>query len=339
MRVSSAMEIDSKMSGKAVIKPGMKVAVVSCRALGDTTLFLRLAWRLRAAGAEVTLVSGSMPALRDYLPGIEVLDDGDIDIPALAAANDLVVCYIDFLILASRAGNDFSALTNVAYLAGKKLPKYLNLAERRVFAGGVEVIGANSVICRDPKAGKTMVQWIDLYASEVLGLDLDNPVSGFHALPVPDPAAERRVAIFPTTPHPKKNYSPSGFRRLAKRLRAQGWDVEFVGTPNEHAVLAGQYPGYAVHAFANLKALVDYLVNCSVVISNDSGGGHLGSLLGLRTFTITRRRPTFTWRPGFNDKNQVITPKVSFKVMGKVVWRPFIPLNHIVRELAQARVQ
>lgn len=324
---------------KTIIKPGMKVAVVSCPALGDTTLFLRLAWRLQAAGARVTLVSPSLAALREYLPGLEIVADVLPDLPQLAEHHELVVCYIDWLIKAARSGDDLKYLSNIAYLSGKKLPANLRLSERPVTVDGVELRGAHNVICRDPKAGKTMVQWIDLYAEDVLGLDPARPVSGFQSLPDVASDAGRRVAIFPTTPHPSKNFSPSGFLRLASRLTSLGWQVEFVGVPAEQQALQGQFSAYPVHAFDDLKGLVGFLRTCSVVISNDSGGGHLGSLLGLRTVTITRRRSDFTWRPGFNESNRVINPVMSFKWMGKTVWRPFIPLRRIVRALADVKVQ
>ncbi len=324
---------------RTVIKPGMSVAVVSCPALGDTTLFLRLAWRLQAAGAKVTLVSPSLAALREYLPGLEIAADVQPDLPQLAERHELVVCYIDWLIKAARSGDDLKHISNIAYLSGKKLPANLGLSERPVIVDGGELAGAHNVICRDPKAGKTMVQWIDLYAEEVLGLDLSRPVSGFQSLPDVASDASRRVAIFPTTPHSSKNFSPSGFLRLARRLTSLGWQVEFVGVPAEQQALQAQYSAYPVHAFGDLKGLVGFLRTCSVVISNDSGGGHLGSLLGLRTFTITRRRSDFTWRPGFNESNRVINPVMSFKWMGKTVWRPFIPLRRIVRALADVRMR
>ncbi|MGG2395569.1 glycosyltransferase family 9 protein [Pseudomonas sp. SH1-B] len=322
---------------ETVIKPGMSVAVVSCPALGDTSLFLRLAWRLQAAGARVTLVSPSLASLSGYLPGLQVVADVNPNLLQLANSNALVICYIDWLIKAVRAGGDLTQVANIAYLSGKKLPENLRLSERPVMLEGIEVPGAHNVICRDPKAGKTMVQWIDLYAEEILGLDLAVPVTGFQGLPALANDAERRVAIFPTTPHVSKNFSSSGFRRLARRLSAKGWHVEFVGIVSEQQALSSQYPGHVVHAFTDLKGLVDYLRTCSVVVSNDSGGGHLGSLLGLRTFTITRRRSDFTWRPGFNDLNQVINPVISFKWMGYTVWRPFIPLRRIVTALADVR--
>ncbi|SFO73085.1 ADP-heptose:LPS heptosyltransferase [Ectopseudomonas composti] len=324
---------------KTVIKPGIRVAVVSCPALGDTTLFLRLARRLLAAGARVTLVSPSLAALREYLPDLNIVADRQPDLPELAESHELVICYIDWLIKAARAGNDLSEVSNIAYLSGKKLPANLRLGERPVTVGGIELPGAHNVICRDPKAGRTMVQWIDLYAEEVLGLDLARPITGFQSLPDVASDAGQRVAIFPTTPHASKNFSPAGFLRLARRLASLGWQVEFVGIPAEQQILQAQYPAYPVHAFNDLKGLVSFLRTCSVVISNDSGGGHLGSLLGLRTFTITRRRSDFTWRPGFNELNCVINPVLSFKWMGRTVWRPFIPLRRIVRALADVKVQ
>jgi hypothetical protein len=318
---------------KAWLRPGVRVAVVSCPALGDTTLFLRLAWRLHEAGARVTFVSSPLYSARQYLPDLDVVGDAKPDIVDLAGQHDLVICYIDWLILASRAGVDLLSLNNVAYLAGKKLPHQFQLEQRSVMVGGQVLASAHSVICRDPKAGKTMVQWIDLYAQEVLGLDPAVPVPGFKALPPVAADADRRLAIFPTTPHASKNYSSRGFRRLARELVARGWQVEFIGTPAEQASLRRQYPDFTVNAFSDLKGLIDYLRNCSVVVSNDSGGGHLGSLMGLRTFTITRRRPDFTWRPGFNALNSVIHPRFTFKWMGETVWRPFIPLSHIWRAL------
>lgn len=314
----------------ALITPGLKVALVPCPALGDTTLLLRLAWRLQAAGACVTLASVSLASVRGYLPGLSIVG-GAPDVVALAASNDLVICAIDWQVAVP--------LSNVAYLAGKKLPRGFNPEQHPVLLAGRVIAGAHNVICRDPKAGKTMVQWIDLYAEEVLGLDSSLPVSGLQDLPAVAEDADRRVAIFPTTPHASKNFSSSGFRRLARGLAARGWLVEFVGIPAEQQKLKAEYPGCTVQTFTDLKGLVDFLRNCSVVISNDSGGGHLGSLLGLRTFTITRRRGDFTWRPGFNELNRVINPVLSFKWMGRTVWRPFIPLRRIVRALADVKVQ
>jgi len=321
------------MAGEqALISAGMKVAVVFCPALGDITLFLRLARRLQAAGVQVTLVSAPLSLVQQYLPGLDVRGESNPDIGVLAQANDLVICYIDWLIKSSMAGNDLSSITNVAYLSGKKLPSRLQPDQRPVLLNGRPVVGGHNVICRDPKAGKTMVQCIDLYAEEVLGLPAV-PLPGLQSLPAQAADADQRAAIVPVTPHASKNYSCRGFLRLAQKLVAKVWQVEFVGIPAEQQALQSRYLQCAVHAFEDLKGLIDYLCPCSAVISNDSGGGHLGSLLERYTFTITRRRSDFTWLPGFNDLNRLVNPRFTFKWVGKTIWRPFVPLSHVLREL------
>lgn len=189
---------------------------------GDTTLYLRLAWRLQAAGVEVTLASASLASVREYLPGLVIVGEQVPDVRALAEQNDLVICAVDWLVNVVRTDIDLTSLPNVAFLAGKKLPVAHRLHERQVTLRGELVPGAHNVICRDPKAGKSMVEWMDLYAEEVLGLDLAQPLPGFASLPEPGSDAGRRVVIFPTTPHASKNYSTSGFRRLARLLVARG---------------------------------------------------------------------------------------------------------------------
>ena len=315
------------LENSSLIRPGMKVALVPCPALGDTTLFLWLAWRLQAAGAEVSLCSTALQSLRDYLPGLTILGSQH-DLPELARTNDLVICALKRFDEASA-----SEFSNVAYLASKKFSADHPLVRRPVLIRGNTLPGGNNVICRNSRAGKTMAQWIDVYASEVLGLDIATAPTGLQCLPEASEDAKRRIAIFPTSPDINKNYSTRGFRRLADRLITKGWVVEFLGTAAEQEALQALYPEYVVQGFGDLKGLVDYLRSCSVVISNDSGGGHIASLLGLHTFTITRRRADFTWRPGFNSLNRVINPVVTFKWLGRPIWRPFISHHLLIREL------
>lgn len=315
------------LENSSFIRPGMKVALVPCPALGDTTLFLWLAWRLQAAGAEVSLCSTALLSLRDYLPGLHILGS-QYDLAELACSNDLVICALKRF-----EERSASELSNVAYLASKRFCADHPLGRRPVLIRGHLLPGGNNVICRDSRAGKTMAQWIDVYASEVLGLDIAKTPVGFQFLPEVGSDVRRRIAIFPTSPDINKNYSSRGFRRLADKLAAKGWAVQFVGTASEQAALQVLYPKYVVQGFSDLKGLVDYLRSCSVVISNDSGGGHIASLLGLYTFTITRRRADFTWRPGFNSLNCVINPSVTFKWFGRSIWRPFISHRRLIREL------
>lgn len=312
-----------------------RVTIVPCTALGDVTIYLRLAWLFHVAGAHVRFVARALHPAREYFDWLQVEPGHDVDLLALAAQSDLLISYVNWL------GDDAAHVArvlevgNIAFVTAKKLPSALGIDGREVRVGEQLIPGASRALCLRSRDGRSMVQWVDEYGASVYGLRSDEPVA-LHC-PVICPDASRRVVIFPTTPQEKKNYSPAGFRWLAHRLRRQGWLVEFVGMPHEREVLSGQYPGVPVHAFADVRGLMDFLATCSVVVSNDSGGGHLGSLMGLRSFTITRKNARFVWRPGFNELNHVLAPMASFKLAGRYVWRPFIPVWRIPRQLGRAR--
>lgn len=314
---------------------GKRVAIVPCTALGDVTLYLRLAWLFQQAGAHVRFVSSTLYPARAYFDWLQVECASQVDLLVLAKENDLVISYINWLIDDVERIPQLLQPDNIAFVSAKKLPAQPQVAGRQVCVAEHVLPGASRALCLRSRSGLNMVQWVDEYAASIYGLSASLPV------PVRCPGAcpdrPRRVAIFPTTPQEKKNYSPAGFRWLARRLRRQGWLVEFVGMPHEHARLVAAYPGFAVHAFSDVRGLMDFLATCSAVVSNDSGGGHLASLMGLRSFTITRKNARFVWRPGFNECNQVLTPLATFKIMGRYVWRPFIPIWRIAGSLGRVR--
>jgi ADP-heptose:LPS heptosyltransferase len=199
-----------------------------------------------------------------------------------------------------------------------------------------------------------MVQWINQYAHEAFGLDCPEPVpvpaiavqkspSQNRPLPREDrkpPDAQRtKLAIFPTSALSKKDYPLRAWLWLANRLTKDGWTVDFVCLPKEQAAMQKVCANFAVRSFPDIKALMDYLSDCTAVISNDSGGGHLASLMGKKTFTITRRKGSFSWRPGFNEFNYVLTPLIGLKLFGHYIWRPFIPIWRIPARLGEAPVK
>ncbi|MBX9836554.1 MAG: hypothetical protein K2X65_10300 [Burkholderiaceae bacterium] len=312
-----------------------RVTVVSCAALGDVTIYLYLAWLFHLAGARVRFVSKALFPARAYFDWLQVESSESIALDVLAESSDLVISYVSWLTQDAERMHRLLEHNNIAFVTAKKLSARLGIDGRAVRVGDCTLQGASRALCLDSRSGLNMVQWIDEYASGVYGLNVRAPMRVPRLVNCPD--SRRRVAIFPTTPHLKKNYAPSGFRWLARRLIAKGWLVEFVGMPHEHAALTQTYCGFPVHKFADIRELMDFLSTCSVVVSNDSGGGHLGSLMGLRSFTVTRKQANFVWRPGFNELNQVLAPLMSFKLLGRYVWRPFVPLWRITARLGGAR--
>lgn len=310
---------------------GKRVAIAPCPALGDVTIYLRLAWLFHLAGAEVRFFSSLLKPAEMYLGWLKVESSERIDLLQLCTQADLVICYINWLTCHPDSLDQALEQRNICFVTAKKLPVALQLEGREVVVGGRVFHGASRALCQSSRAGLTMVEWVDEYAATVFGLRSDAAIAVGLSTHCSD--AKRRVAIFPTTPHSKKNYAARGFRWLAQRLQRRGWLVEVVGMPHEAEILSRHFPGFSIRTFPNVRELMDFLINCSVVISNDSGGGHLGSLLGLQSFTVTRKHAGFVWRPGFNARNEVLAPIISFKLFGRYIWKPFIPIWRISKRL------
>lgn len=151
-----------------------------------------------------------------------------------------------------------------------------------------------------------------------------------------DSDAPRRILLRPTTLDPSKNYPLKSFAKLAAMLAAQGWLPEVVCVPHELDEMRQAFPAAMARTYPNLRELILHLGQNRAVVSNDFGSGHLGSMLGHRTFTITKKSPDFTWRPAFPRGNQLIGPTMTFKWASGRIWRPFIPLRSIGSALGAA---
>lgn len=308
----------------------VEVAILPLPALGDLTIYLRLGWLFHRAGANVTFYSNALYTARDYFDWLTVHPEGNETLEAMARRFDLLIAY-------RRQDKDATwgsvVPGNVAFVAAKRISGDPGLNGQAVIVRGRVFPGASRPFCLNPRTAGTMVDWVDRYARDVFGLELDT-VEGF-LVPRPPPVSANLVLIFPTTPVPKKNYWLAGFRLLARTLQRRGWQVEFVCMPSERSAITASLPGHTVRSFPDIKALMDHIARATMVISNDSGGGHLGSMMGLMTYTITRRKKEFVWRPGFNKSNVVIYPWFRFKWCGKYVWRPFVPVWQIAKRMGR----
>lgn len=315
---------------------GNRVVIVPFPALGDLTIYLRLGWLFHRAGAQVTFCSNALLSARDYFAWLTVVSEGEADLPALAGQFDLVIACFEKFYRMEAWSPAFAEPRNIAFVTAKKIARESGLDGREVCVQQHRFDGASRAFCLDSRAGKTMVDWVDSYAKEVFGLQLDS-TDGLLSL---SPASKQDdlVLIFPTTPQAKKNYWLRGFSLLGSVLQQRGWQVEFVCVPAEHESIQAALPSFQVSSFPDIKALMDRVASAAAVISNDSGGGHLASMLGVATFTITRRREKFVWRPGFSNNNTVLYPWFRFKWLDKkYVWRPFVPVWRIATQLGQRK--
>lgn len=312
---------------------GLTVAVVPPRALGGVTLYLHMAWQFRQAGARVRFISNSLFPAREFFTWLHVEPLEQLDLRQLAGESDLLIVYFSHLTKDPAEREHCLECGNIAFVTAKKLPA--DLQGRDVTVGEHCFKAASMAFCLQSRAGLSMREWIDRYVSTVYGI----PVGDSQGMICASLRREtdKRVLIFPTSPHSKKNYSLSGFRRLARRLSARGWQVEFIGLPREEDELKACFAGFPVFSFADIRGLMAHMAGAAAVIANDSGGGHLGSLMGLRTFTIARRHENFVWRPGFTATGMVLAPRFRFKwLKGDYIWRPFVPAGRIVTALGGA---
>ncbi|MGB4073764.1 glycosyltransferase family 9 protein [Pseudomonas sp.] len=311
---------------------GLTVAVVPPKALGDVTLYLHLAWQFHQAGARVRFFSNPLFPAREFFTWLQIEPSERLSLQSLADECDLVIAYFNHLAQDPVERERCLERNNIAYVTAKKLPRDIPLEGRDVTVAGQYFKSASMPFCLESRAGRSMREWVDRYVATVYGL----PVTCSLAMVCPSLRRERdnRVLIFPTSPHSKKNYSMVGFLRLARRLRKRGWQVEFIGLPSEMDELNACFAGFPVFSFADIRGLMVHMAGAAAVIANDSGGGHLGSMMGLRTFTIARRYESFVWRPGFNSEGMVLAPRFRFKWLdGDYIWRPFVPVGRIVEAL------
>src|SRR5690554_1867556 len=306
----------------------LNILVLPLAALGDLTVYLRLAWLFSNAGARVTLVSDLLYTAKTCFPWLNIEKEScKVDYRKNCSEYDLVIaCYEKYF--------DSTALDykNIAFVTAKKISKKANIDGRSVEVKGMIYNGATRPFCLNSDAGITSVQWVDRYVFDVYGIK-----SSPQPLPIIKDVAlsGNKILIFPTTPHKQKNYWLSGFLLIANKLKSNGWDIEFVCMPSEESELKRKIKKFPVVSYASIEMLISRVYSSSVVISNDSGGGHLGSLCGVKTFTFTRRDKFFTWRPGFSGENQVISPVFRFKVLGNYIWRPFVPFLKVCNEIGK----
>lgn len=314
---------------------GLTVTVVPPKALGDVTLYLHLAWQFRQAGARVRFISSVLFPAREFFSWLQVEPLQNLDLRQLAGESDLVIAYFNYLAKETEERERCLSLSNIAYVTAKRLPRNIPLEGRDVVVGDRCFKSASTPFCRQSQAGLSMREWVDHYVSKVYGIPVGDSVNMVCASLRRE--AGNRVLIFPTSPHSKKNYSFGGFRRIARRLRERGWRVEFIGLPREEDELKAFFDGFPVFSFVDIRGLMAHMAGAAAVIANDSGGGHLGSMMGLRTFTIARRHESFVWRPGFTSKGMVLAPRFRFKWFhGDYIWRPFVPIGRIVGALGIA---
>jgi ADP-heptose:LPS heptosyltransferase len=163
---------------------------------------------------------------------------------------------------------------------------------------------------------------------------------------VPSPLCYRkekkRIVIHPTSQAVIRNWTKEKFLLLGKKLQKKGFYIAFVMSPKERVDWL-DVP-FLVPIFSTLYDLASYIYESGFFIGNNSGIGHLASLLQIPTLTLGGKKETLIrWKPDF-FMNRLIYPYSwipNFKHfrLREDHWQKWISPNRVIREFTKLQTQ
>jgi len=214
------------------------ITLVPFPALGDTIIFLRLAQAFAESHLNVEIFSDLLLSSKNLFDWISIKEANSDPSQILANSELLIVdIHSPFFITNKKLlkNNPKVLLTTTKDFTIRK--HALKDCSLRFLGKGIKI--AHGPICEDSKSGKSMIEWTDHFVFKKFGL---NPPCKTPKVKIKlSNDLKKHIAIFPTTPNPKKNYSISGFKKLAHLVQKKDWKVTIVCTPDEKRLLAAQY--------------------------------------------------------------------------------------------------
>ncbi len=324
----------------------LKVAIIPLQRLGDGAISLVIANNLHQNNFSVTLFHGFMCSMNNWFdfdikpyPSHDkmenVLDEYDI------VLMDMCTPYV-----LSKKEKQQKQLSKkyIFYAVGYLKEAFIfDHTERLVNSLGEELLPLFISIakgCRTIKYDKSdsMVDNMKHYCQETLKLNQSSSETG---IKIPNYLERnkynKRVVIAPTSSLEKKNWGSKKFILLARLLKDNGYEPVFAVAMNERAewdaILNNEF---VLPEFNDIKKYAEFLYESLGFIGNDSGGGHIASLMGLPVLTIVTspKKLQFRWRPGWGD-NAAVAPNFTFKIMGTRHWRAFLSVKKVLNQFQQ----
>ncbi len=335
------------MNGRQTIAPATaiqaRLAVVAFSSLGDGLLYVMMADNLRRAGFAVTYFGDLVYQLRDWLPQLDIRPYPARDqFDQTLGEFDLVICSPPQFMRDTMTPERTDFLRRKWLLVCQKAPDtwaydHTEANRERCPAVVHEQLGAllkSAGSIRYKRFDHESVVDITLdYMRTRMGLtQVDKHVALTPPAGLSHRRHGRRVVVSPDSAGPeKKDWTPSRFLRLCRRLRSRGYEPHIVVAPKNHArwqaLVDGQFP---IPRFDRIDGLAAFIYESRCLIANDSGNGHLASFLGVPTITIYRKQnPHFHWRPDWAP-GTVVCPRLGLPWLGENAWKAFIPSGHIM---------
>ncbi|HEU63823.1 MAG: hypothetical protein KR126chlam4_00003 [Candidatus Anoxychlamydiales bacterium] len=305
----------------------MKAAIFSCKGLGDGLISLLLSNNLYLNGYRVDTFHGSLDQMQSFfshLPIKKYPNEDKID-QILKFYDQIFVSY-----------NESSSFIMKLIKEGKKIfidkVFVLNPCPSKKIGGqpyhrdalfdpSINMVDNILLFCKKILKLKKTSKKIDLK------IDKNLTFKKF----------EKRVILHPASAKKSKNWPINKYIKLAQVLKLKGYDPVFVIKENEREEFKIiEEKKIILKSFDNLKNLTNFIYESSFMIGNDSGIGHLSSLLGLRTISIFRNhRSANLWRPGWSQNEAIFParfiPNISVYRLRDKHWKRFISFRKILK--------
>ncbi len=291
-----------------------KAAVLSCLGLGDALICCILANQLYRQGYEVTLFHPSIQSAQEWFPHIGFKTYKELDLS----------CYEAIFIFYEKSPWMQEAINQATTLYREKSVILNPIATPRtdyLYWENGEFDGRKPFVDNLVKYCQKKLHFVD--ASKETGI---SPLPFLTHKKYPS-----RVVIHPTSSKEEKNWGKGQFLELEKKLKKAGFSPVFVVSPKEKIA----WP--EAISFASLSALFAFVYESGWMIGNDSGIGHLASLLGLPTLILFRtKRGADFWRPAW-EKGKVCTPfswipNIKYARWREKFWRQAIPCFYVWKQ-------
>ena len=320
-----------------------RIALVAFNSLGDGLIYLMIAENLRLNGFEITYFGNIGYQLRDWLPQFEIRpypahDEWDVAL----AEFDLVIMSPPQFLRDKMDPATTDAMRRKWLLICQKAPEdwRFNLTENKrstlpteTFSALQGLLDCGGSIRERDYSSESVVDITLEYLAKRMGL---NQISRTVAITPPKELELRRnrqrIVVSPDSAWPKKkDWPPQAFLKLCRTLEKQGDSPKIVVAPSNHDKWR-KLPGntFETPVFHDIGELAAYIYESAAVIANDSGNGHLASLLGIPVVTIYRKKnPKFHWRPDWGPA-RVVCPRIVLPGFGGDIWKPFVGVSDVI---------
>lgn len=290
------------MTEKHVKKACKRIAVFPAKGLGDGLLSLILANQLSQLGHTVTLYHSFLGSLKSWLPPVVI--------QAFPLEADLT--------------KEFAEFDHVIAMDHTPVSRFLQPSERLTILYQREFDRKRSI-------AKNLLSYLHQHwnseATLCAGICIPKGLEYRRY--------RKRVVIHPTSGADCKNWPAEKFIQLAHHLRDRGCDPVLSVCPQEAPewLWAEEEQDIPLQISQSLKDLAAFLYESGSFIGNDSGTGHLASLLKIPTVSLfARESHAKLWRPDWGP-GVIVTPWLPLpgSRLKQKFWKDLLSVNQVLQ--------